>query len=223
MVQIKYKRDCGSQLPCSNTVIAQVKVILRVSLLTFLGASACMAQAQAQESTQTPTAPVAKTAQIVSPPPLEGTTLPPVDSKCLKYDETNTRIMSTIYLPTTCDTISPTLFGMRDALTDAGWGIRGRVSAAVDYDVKNRYSSSTQQKYSGQNLSAYTISNIYVTYDLGRNGFPLGSQFTGSLTQVNSSGGQGEPADMDPAVAILGVTVPLLDNALELKAPEFNT
>ena len=221
MVQIKYKRDCGSQLPCSNTVVAQVKVTLRVWLLTFLGASACIAQAQAQESTQTPTAPVAKTAQIVSPPPLEGTTLPPVDSKCLKYDETNTRIMSTIYLPTTCDTISPTLFGMRDALTDAGWGIRGRVSAAVDYDVKNRYSSSTQQKYSGQNLSAYTISNIYVTYDLGRNGFPLGSQFTGSLTQVNSSGGQGEPADTDPAVAILGVTVPLLDNALELKAGYF--
>ncbi|BBP51455.1 carbohydrate porin [Pseudomonas brassicacearum subsp. neoaurantiaca] len=198
-----------------------LNVILLMSMFTFLSAPECRAQAQTQDGSQTPVAPTVQSTQILTPPPLEGTTLPPVDSKCLKYDQTNTRIMSTIYLPTTCDTISPTLFGLRDALTDAGWGIRGRVSAAMDYDVKNRYSSSTPQKYSGQNLSAYTISNVYVTYDLGRNGFPLGSQFTGSLTQVNSSGGQGEPADMDPAVAILGVTVPLLDNALELKAGYF--
>ncbi|UHG99539.1 carbohydrate porin [Pseudomonas sp. 7-41] len=214
---VKIKRTAAP----NGLVVTTCKIVLLVSLFTFLALSERMAQAQIQEDRPASGFSVTQSTQILSPPPMEEGALPPGYEGCQKYDKYNTRIMTTIYLPSTCDTVSPTLFGAREGLANAGWGIRGTISVAADYDIKNRYSSSTTQKYSGQVLSAYTISTVYVTYDLGRNGFPLGSQFTGSFSQVFSTGGTGEPPAMDPTVATLGLTVPLLDNALELKAGYF--
>jgi porin len=193
----------------------KLKILSLVSLLTLPGASECRAEAQTQNSTQTPKVSAAQSTQYPAPPPLDRS-LSAGNPDCQKYDQYNTRIMSTIYMPSVCDTVSPGLFGLRDRLADAGWGIQGSFSPVAEYDIKNRYGSTTQ-KYAGQNPSAYSISTLYVTYDLNRIGFPLGAQFTGSASQIFSSDGVGEAPDMDPAMTTLGINVPLLENTLELK------
>ncbi|WP_191488163.1 carbohydrate porin [Pseudomonas sp. FEN] len=195
---------------------AALKIVSLVSLFTFLGVSESRAEAQTQKSTQVAEGSAAQSTQSLALPDVGGS--PPTGSfDCQKYDKYNTRIMSTIYLPSTCDTVSPNLLGLRDQLADAGWGIRGSFSPVVEYDIKNRYGSTTQ-KYAGQNLSGYAISTVYATYDLSRLGFPLGAQFTGSVSHIASSGGTGEAPNMGPTMTTLGIDVPLLDNAIEVKA-----
>lgn len=176
---VKIKRTVAPNGP----VVTMCQIVLLVSVFTFLALSERMTEAQIQEDRQASDFSVVQSTQILSPSPMEDGALPPGYEGCQKYDKYNTRIMTTIYLPSTCDTVSPTLFGAREGFANAGWGIRGTISAAADYDIKNRYSSSTTQKYFAQILSAYTISTVDVTYDLGRNGFPLGSQFINSFSQ----------------------------------------
>lgn len=195
---------------------SRLKIISLVSLLTFLGACECMAEAQTPEGTQTSGFSVAQTPQPAAAP-VFASSLQTGNFDCQRYDQYNTRIMSTIYLPSVCDTVFPSLFGLRSWLADSGWGIQGSVSPVAEYDILNRYRSGSQN-YAGQRASAYSITNLYVTYDLSRIGFPAGSQFTGSASQIFSDGRTGEAPAMDPAMTTLAINVPLLENALELKA-----
>ncbi len=192
------------------------KIISLASLVAFLGTFDCVAEAQTSESTQASQMSVAQAPPSSAVPDLSRS-LSTGSFDCQKYDQYNTRIMSTIYLPSTCDTVFPKLFGLRPWLAESGWGIQASISPVAEYDVLNRYRSGSQN-YAGQRASAYSITNIYVTYDLSRIGFPLGSQFTGSASQIFSNGRTGEAPVMDPAMTTLAISVPLFGNALELKA-----
>ncbi|MGJ7534864.1 MULTISPECIES: carbohydrate porin [Variovorax] len=126
--------------------------------------------------------------------------------------------MSTIDQPSVCETVYPSLFGVRDWLANSGWGIQGTISPVIDRDIKNKNDGGTQ-KYAGHNgASGYIIGNVYATYDLSRIGFPAGGQFTGSVSTMYSHNRAGEAPVMHPAVTTLGITQPLLDNTVELKA-----
>jgi len=191
------------------------RIISLVSLFAVLGISKSPAQAQ-EPTPETPRAQTMQPGPASAPEGLPD--LHPKDAECRKYDQYNTRIMSTIYLPSVCETVYPSLFGLREWLADSGWGMQGTLSPVVDYDVRNR-DNSGPQKYAGQNgSSGYVIGNVYATYDLTRVGFSTGGQFTGSVSQMYSHDRAGEPPVMHPAVTTLGITQPLHDNAVELKA-----
>lgn len=206
---------------------SNLKAIALACLLTVAGTSECMADTQAPVNTAASNAeasakmpaPNASLAQSGLAPEVsapEG--LPPMGNMdCAKYDKYNTRIMSTIYLPSVCDTVAPKLFGFRDFLADHGWGIQASTSPVFDFDVLNGHRGGAQN-YAGQTPSAYNISNVYVTYDLSRIGFPVGAQLTGSASNIFSDGRTGEAPVMHPAMTTLGIDQPLLGNTLELKA-----
>ncbi|MFM0358202.1 carbohydrate porin [Paraburkholderia nemoris] len=211
----------------ATTSPSNIKAIALACLLTATGTSECMADtrgqvntpasdAQAPANTHAPNASLAQAGQAPAVPAPEG--LPPMGNMdCAKYDKYNTRIMSTIYLPSVCDTVAPKLFGFRDFLADHGWGFQASTSPVAEYDVLNGHRGGAQH-YAGQTPSAYDITSVYVTYDLSRIGFPEGGQLTGSASNIFSNGRTGEAPVLHPAMTTLGIVQPLFGNTLELKA-----
>ncbi len=87
---------------------------------------------------------------------------------CHNYDEFVSRGSESPII-TTCETLSPTLLGLRPKLYDKGWMFMGFYSASETYDLRGQ--ESRPQMYNGQRPSFSGMLVTITTYDLSRLGW----------------------------------------------------
>jgi len=96
-------------------------------------------------------------------------------TNCLAYDQDRARGLETP-LSSTCDSISPSMGGLREKLYENGWMLQGGISTGVTYDLLHP-DSSVPQAYTGQRPTYSQAALAVLTYDLSRVGFSKDSQF----------------------------------------------
>jgi porin len=102
-------------------------------------------------------------------------------ASCRDYDSFITRGSESPII-STCETISPELFGIRRAMYERGWLFRWSYGASETYDVRGQ--EARPQMYNGQRPSYSGSLGTILTYDLTRLGwFGPKAQFT---LEVNS-------------------------------------
>lgn len=102
----------------------------------------------------------------------------------------------------TCETLSPTLGGLRPKMLDSGWMLMGFYSAGETYDLRGQ--EARPQQYNGQRPSfSGTFSSIF-TYDLSRLGMGKDAQFT---LEVNSWRNTYASGGINDSVAVAQLSV----------------
>jgi porin len=96
-------------------------------------------------------------------------------TNCLTYDQNRERGLETP-LATTCDSLSPSMGGLREKMYENGCVLQGGISSSLTYDVLHP-SSSVPQSYTGQRPTYGESTLAILTYDLSRVGFSKDSQF----------------------------------------------
>ncbi|MEN5207649.1 carbohydrate porin [Stenotrophomonas terrae] len=92
----------------------------------------------------------------------------PAQPTCHNYDEFVSRGSESPII-TTCETLSPTLLGLRPKLYDKGWMFMGFYSASETYDLRGQ--EARPQMYNGQRPSFSGTLVTITTYDLSRLGW----------------------------------------------------
>lgn len=113
--------------------------------------------------------------------PAWATSTTTTQESCKDYDRYNTRGSESPII-STCETLSPELFGLRRAMYDRGWLFRWSYGASETYDLRGQ--EARPQQYNGQRPSYSGSLGTILTYDLSRLGWwGKTSQFT---LEVNS-------------------------------------
>ncbi|MFL9889003.1 carbohydrate porin [Paraburkholderia agricolaris] len=158
--------------------------------------------------------------QITTSPVTPSGSLPPMPfgmssftPDCLAFDNLNPRSEPGALPPSSCETLSPHLGGVRDALADNGIGFGAQARAMFSYDLLRR--NANPQLYPGQDPTWGFTAAAFITYDLNRIGFTPGAQLTVDGMWMNSNFTPTSPNQA--TVVILAVNQPLLNGQLELQ------
>ncbi|WP_186307830.1 carbohydrate porin [Paraburkholderia sp. BCC1884] len=131
----------------------------------------------------------------------------------MAFETLNSRSQPAAARPPFCETISPHLGGVRDALADNGIGFGAEAITQFSYDVLRH--NANPQRYAGQDPTWSTTVAGYVTYDLSRIGFTPKAQLTIAGQWSNSNFTPTSPNQA--TLYVLAVNQPLLNGQVELQ------
>lgn len=141
----------------------------------------------------------------------------PTAPACLKYDRYNHKGSESPF-PSNCESISPELGGLRNAMYEAGWNTQLILTTGVLYDLKHH--DGGKQMYSGQKPSSASTASLLVTHDLGRYGLPEGSLFTlGGSGSYYSYDGDGP---REAYISQLSARIPFYDDRVVVQFGYFS-
>ncbi len=115
---------------------------------------------------------------------------------------------------TTCETLSPTLGGLRPKMVENGWLFMGYYAAGGTYDLRGQ--EQRPQQYNGQRPSYSGTLGTILTYDLSRVGWGKQAQLTVEVNSWRNSYASGGIND-SIAVAQLSVQQQFADGRVKLQ------
>lgn len=134
-------------------------------------------------------------------------------SACEKYAKYVTRAEAVMRQTAPCDTVSPGLGGLRDALADSGFCFIGGFSPNFRYDVRGH--NETPQLYNGQDPTWRQSAKVGLTYDLTRLGWGGDAQLTVMVATESGSFKSSNPNFV--TMSILAVNQRFLDGRVEVQ------
>ncbi|WP_321854131.1 carbohydrate porin [Paraburkholderia tropica] len=185
---------------------------MKVAKFLLTAAIAAAAQSSMAETSPDVTAQVPLNAM----PPVLPADMPNPMMQCgqyADYDKLLPRTAAVLIQTPACETISPTLFGLRSTLADNGFGFSASIRPSYQYDVLGH--NEHPQKYNGQNPTYLGAIEMNLTYDLTRLGFGGNAQFVIGATGQASSYHEGNPAFM--SMTTLAINQQFYNGQLELQ------
>ena len=107
------------------------------------------------------------------------------NDECNKYNKLLSRAEPVLIPTSVCDTISPSLFGLRESLAEHGFGFSGYIQPRFTYDLKDQREST--QSYNGQDPTYTGAFEAKITYDLTRLGMGGNAQLIAGIQGQASS------------------------------------
>jgi porin len=132
---------------------------------------------------------------------------------CHLYDRFITRGSESPII-STCETLSPDLFGLRPEMVDRGWLLMGYYSASETYDLRGQ--EARPQQYNGQRPSFSGTFSSILTYDLSRLGWGKDAQMTVEVNSWRNTYANGGIND-EVAVAQLSVQQQFADGRVRVQ------
>ncbi|HDS1733458.1 carbohydrate porin [Pseudomonas sp. BP8] len=133
---------------------------------------------------------------------------------CKRYMRYSPRTDSVARDADPCQTLFPSLGGLRDVLADHGMGFVGNINPSYAYDVLGH--NAKEQLYNGQNPTYRLGFNFKLTYDLTRVGFGGDAQFIAGFTYSGGSYRSGTPS-FDTTMQTFAINQRFFDKRLTLQ------